>query len=360
MYLCEEGKDIVQPVFDHNFIEEFASSISSIDLRCLISVDGGSIGVATEWLQSCWDCDETYLKNECTKCGRNSTNYIDFRSGQGDGVYPVFTIVSDMRSIGSLILFDSDESLDSIGNIYSNTINDLPSYEEEKQIEEALEEVDDLFSHFFGSYEVGLPIYNLGTITVRKLFQISDSNFQISNQKGYFVIGEAGEGIDSSYCIGTVTYLDPGDYVIFLIGNRDVSNNNILIPSFAMILEKQKASNLGLLSDNIPQLNLEKEKSRWNNSRVFAHVGSSLSETAFYSNTLYHTSCYDLYSMQNVPTEQLKYVAIGAASWLMMLNSVRVVPNKNWEEQISKILQDYNADASILHELRGQLNRKII
>lgn len=356
MGIFKKNKKITKSHFNQDFAEVFANSISLILFKSLVSVDGGSLGVATEWLPSCLECDETYFQKECETCGRNVTNYIDFRAGRGDGVYPVFSLISGETSIGCLILFDSENSLYSIGSLYTGTINDMREYTEENEIQQGLDEVGELLPHFLDSYEEDLPIYELGSISVEKTFDFSDKEF--NNRYGYLVIGESGEGINSTSAMGTINIVEPGEYKVLISGMRDNTNNDIFIPRFAMIIKSDKAESMGLSEDIVPKLNFKEEKSKWNNATVAAYIGNPQNNAAFYSNSLYYLSNFSHYESQNLPKEELRFAALGAASWILMLHSV--VPNNELVQQINQILHQFDADVKLIHELRGQLSRRLI
>lgn len=86
------------------------------ELQGVVNVEGGSLTIADEGVASCDECggidSEKLFRVNCSACGRNEKNNFWIKSGDGDGMYPVFAITNqfDVENppIGFCVLFDSN------------------------------------------------------------------------------------------------------------------------------------------------------------------------------------------------------------------------------------------------------------
>lgn len=88
-------------------------------LQGIVNVEGGSIAASGKQLGFCEECEiidsEKLFFMNCKACGRNRDNYFWLNSGDGDGMYLVFLIVSDNdedaefpETLGFVVIFDSN------------------------------------------------------------------------------------------------------------------------------------------------------------------------------------------------------------------------------------------------------------
>lgn len=92
-------------------LDSILSSGFTFRTRGFFNVEGGQVGIASKLHPWC-DCMSFNLgpAESCGSCKRNSTNYMNMISGNGDGVYVVFEIVrkTDKSVVGALTIFDND------------------------------------------------------------------------------------------------------------------------------------------------------------------------------------------------------------------------------------------------------------
>lgn len=346
-----------------NFNEEFRqtlfNSISIELLRGVVNIDGGHLGIATDWFLSCMECDQSYYESTCQKCGRNKTNYVDFRSGRGDGVYPVFTIydpeTETNENLGCLILFDFEVGLTSIGQIYTGMMNELQEFfSDASSLEEAFEEIMRSWDPIMQSYSQDLQIFEIAELELNKSKMLN----HVNDIESFLVIGESGEGIDSDSALVTLLSLEEGKYKVFLAGSRDLENNNAFIPNLAIVLESNFSNKIGLNSDLIPKLYLSDEKKLWQNATVAAYFGNPQNQVAIFSNYNFFNSLRILSENEGIEFETQRAIAIGAVCWLSMLNLLN--PNEEVKKLLDEFINHYEINSAEIHELRGQFNRKML
>lgn len=90
-----------------------------LHLQGIVNVEGGSIAASGKQFKFCEECEiidfEKLFFMNCKACGRNRDNYFWLNSGDGDGMYLVFLIVSDndedaefFETLGFVVIFDSN------------------------------------------------------------------------------------------------------------------------------------------------------------------------------------------------------------------------------------------------------------
>jgi hypothetical protein len=356
MGLFKKNSQSTSAIYDDKFRNLFNKTITSVAFRNLINVEGGHVGIATKWLPSCLKCDNDYHIKECGECGRNAENYIDFRAGDGDGIYPVYSLFSNDMFVGGMIFFDPQSSINSIGNLYTEVLGQIGQHTDDEKLIEELMQFEALPQLIPDSYTGQLSIYQLGELKAKNSFKFSNKKFAVS--EGYLIISDSGEGIDSDCALSSLLYLEPGNYNVFLIGGRDEENNNILKPSVCLILNSVQAAEIGLLNENIQKLDLAQEKTLWNDSTVFAAMGAAQNHAASYSNAMYYLRFTEVYELQEKSVDEIQALASNAAGWLMMMHQSNSGDNfLKWVRELTKL---HKIDISGVHEIRGQLNRKIV
>jgi hypothetical protein len=353
------SKHKIEPaIFDEDFKNIFLNSISALEFRGLINIDGGHVGIATEWLPTCMECDNNYFEKKCDICGRNTENYVDFRSGRGDGCYPVYSIFASednpLLVLGSLILFDFEKGLHSIGQLFSGQINELNELEDQDEFSPLFEEFGNLPNIIFDLYKNNLQIYELCELKSSLASSTSENEFW---RKNLIVIGESGEGIDSDSSLVNSTNIGAGNFKVYLVGDRDKKNNNIFIPGIAFILESNFCEQIGLVSDLIPKLDIKAEKELWNNSYVASYVGNPQSDVAFYCNFIIWNILRNFSLSDEDLNHMHEYVSNNAASWLMMLNHSK--PSSANLNMLKQIIDGSGLDPNVIHKSRGQFNREL-
>ena len=354
---------IEKAIFDEDFKNIFLNSIEDYkEFRGLINIDGGHVGIATEWLPTCMECDNNYFEKMCEICGRNSENYVDFRSGRGDGCYPVYSIFAsgnnplalESMPLGSMILFDFEKGLHSIGQLLSDQINELNELEDHDELSDLFEEFENLPNIIIDLYGNSLEIYEVCELKSSLASGISVNEFW---RKNLIVMGESGEGIDSDSSLVNSTNIGAGNFKVLLVGDRDKENNNIFVPGIAFILESNFCEQIGLVSNLIPKLDIKIEKELWNNSYVDSHVGNPQSDVAFNCNFIIWNYLRNI-SLSNKDLNYMhKYASNNAASWLMMLYHSK--PSSTILNILQQIIDGSGVDPNLIHKARGQFNREL-
>lgn len=111
-------------------LEQFDQQGISLNFLGFINIESGIVSLATQYFQYCEDCSGASLESiqySCAECGRNTENYIFMGSGDGDGIYVVFTLTHDEKVVGLCAVFDSNYEL---ANKYRNKIEsgEAPSF----------------------------------------------------------------------------------------------------------------------------------------------------------------------------------------------------------------------------------------
>jgi hypothetical protein len=87
--------------------EHFSASNVYVNTREFYNSEAGSAAISTKYFGDCdASCYFEPIQIDCKVCGRNPSNYIAVPSGDGDGVYPVFTFLSDgSGELGAISIF---------------------------------------------------------------------------------------------------------------------------------------------------------------------------------------------------------------------------------------------------------------
>lgn len=316
-------------------------------LNGFVDIEGGHLGIAGKWLPSCSEC---FGSLNCTNCGRATSNYINFRAGDGDGVYSVFEMWFDNKSAGALVLMDSGSQF---ANTVINSLSDLTSQLD--NVPESLIDVNnELYNYFYQTFDSLDESLNLISFAQIKA-EGNPVYTNDTNSLGILIFGEAGQGIDSNQSLVTVNSIETGIYNVFLFGTRDSANENIIIPRVALILNEDISDEIGLSFGVGEKINLANEYSNWNNSNVFARIGGRLAEVIPYANFSWWQNIRRKMTSLN-ENEKSIYDELESYSWLLLALAVTNA------ESITELFDTIDLDENLiraLHALRGQQNRVI-
>lgn len=245
---------------------EFRKFVSEIEtvvtpfLSGFLNIEGGYLGIASELLPSCRICFGTATDSvfvNCDDCGRSPSNFISLRAGQGDGVYPVYTLAWGQDFLGTISILGP-------GSDYVAGFAEV--LEKVKANEEPVQAYWDFFWNFLSNLDPTLRVYYLGTLT-------ADADLTRSSQDNPFssyYFADATAGSNSQEAVVMVKDLRPGKQDIFMFARREPENANALVPLVVLTLEQNLAKQIGLPSGHTT-LDLQQETSNWNNSQVLSH-----------------------------------------------------------------------------------------
>ncbi len=187
----------------------------------VFNVEGGQVSLADERMPSCGECYGTYETTiSCSSCGRTPTNFFQFRSGNGDGIYAVMDLCHESEEpLGGLLLFDRGIVGGMLGMVEGGSpqLFDL-------DFSEVMEEMEGIC---------------IGTITIQ-----GNPNDGLD----YCIyVGDSGADDSGHYAL-PFFYARPGEYAIFLFGVER---------SAALILPRNRVKEFGL-----------SEKHDWSNEEV--------------------------------------------------------------------------------------------
>jgi hypothetical protein len=175
----------------------------------VFNVEGGQASIADERMPSCDECYGTESASiNCRTCGRTPSNFIQFRSGEGDGIYAVVDLtLPGVESLGGLLLFDRDI----VGGMLSMVENGSPQLFD-LDFSEVMEEME------------GVCIGNLTLLGDPK----DEMNY-------CFYVGDSGADDSGRYAL-PFFYATPGEYSVILFGMRQA----------ALILPRKRLKEFGL------------------------------------------------------------------------------------------------------------------
>lgn len=317
-------------------------------LSGLVDIEGGRLGVSGTWLDGCTNYT---TESSCPSCGRTSSNYLEVRSGNGDGLYSVFELHFERNSVGALVILDEDcqfafEILNSSSAAFDN-------YKEDSQV---LIDFNRSFYEFFydsiGEFDRTLEMHYLGEITAgdNPIYSMG------SEPNGILIFGESNEGKDSNQAMVTVNNIKPGVYRNFIFANRDEENENILVPRVMLLLEESAAESIGLSTDFANHVNLKEEYSLWSKSTVFARIGEPLAPDAILANAKSNFLRLAIASL-NGDIDLAKRIQIEYLSWLILLQAHNPSPER--EDYILENLDEWAISLEVIHQARGQLGRRL-
>jgi hypothetical protein len=313
-----------------------------------VDIEGGHVGISGRWIPSCDNC---FSEVTCVDCGRNPSNYLHLRAGNGDGVYSVFEISFEEKVVGAFLMLDdfgyTPALIESISEVNSSheenpeVLNDfyINFYE---NFYESIGYLDkSLQLHFFGDIEAGEnPIY-----------------LRDGEAAGIIIFGESGQGRDSKQSLVTLNNILPGSYRTFVFANRNEENNNILVPRSVLLLEENAAEEIGLTRDFAKPIDLQEEYVRWNDSSVFARIGGPLAPYAISANK----DWCDLRFARELRVEDFdtaRDMRMEWLSWLLMLE--KYAPSADIQELIQEIADKIDLPLSTIYYARGQFTQDLI
>lgn len=222
-----------------------AEEVITPDLRGFINVEGARVGIATAEIDDCPECQGTGVTISCGECGRNPQNYVELRSGFGDGIYPYFELLWDGALTGGLLVCDEE---------YGLTL----------QLREVISQT---LSVEVSPAETAVTLWSY--LKNRDLSELECSfvtSLNIPEKEAYFedpqlIISDAGGNFDLEYAVLRLYDYVPGSYSLFAFFSREPQNLDISIPQFILLLEKELAEKIGL--DSQSEIDWKEESEKW-------------------------------------------------------------------------------------------------
>lgn len=226
-------------------------------LNGCVNSERGDLGIAGKLLPTCKYCagySDSSIFVSCNSCGRNSSNYVNLRAGRGEGIYAVYDIGHDQQIKATVIVLDPERN-------FAENIALMASKVADQSIEPS--ELTEAFWVYMDNLESDLAVNYVATITVEHDPLWSGEDFPF----GSVFIADSGEGIDSTNAVVVNKDLKPGPQDIYIVGERDPGNNNIIVPKMILVMKPDFAVQLGLPSGKL-SLNLKEESKKWADSSV--------------------------------------------------------------------------------------------
>jgi hypothetical protein len=315
-----------------------------------IDIEGGQVAISGKWLPK---CDECYGTSNCKQCGRNPTNSISIRSGEGDGAYCVHELWFDGKAVGGFVVFDNgDEYASPIMNFIDKAHDDV--YENSESEKLLHQELTGFIYDYFDKIDPTEELFEIGKIIAEENPVYSSEGESI----GILVFGESGEGIDSSQAMVTLNNIRAGEYKVFLFAHRARNNNNCLVPKAILILDTESATRIGLKSGFAQKIDLKKEMELWSKSTVFARIGEPLAVPVMLHNYLWaqvrlvggsENETIDEYRALDLKLESL--------SWSLVLSERVDLPDLR--SNLKSDLETFSDYVENIHHLRGQFGRTL-
>lgn len=313
-----------------------------------IDIEGGHIGISGEWIESCGIC---FLETSCAECGRNSSNFLHLRAGNGDGVYSAFELSFDEKTVGSFLILDDFGYAPALMERISEASEKLE--EDPKVLEDFYVEFYENFYESIGYLDPSLQMYFFGEIEANENAIYSRDG----EPAGIMIFGESGEGKDSKQSLVTSNNIDSGKYRIFVFALRDEDNNNILVPRSVLILEETAAEEIGLIRDFAKSVNLHDEYNLWNESTVFARIGEPLAPYAISANKDWSDLKFAR-EMRIENFESARDIRMEWLSWLLMLQYY--IPSTEVQELIWEVATNIEIPLSTIRAARGQFKSDLL
>jgi hypothetical protein len=313
-------------------------------LSGFIDIEGGSVGISGKWFETCSSC---YSKTSCSDCGRNPSSYLQLRAGNGDGIYSVFEIDFEEKTVGALLILDDVGFAPTV----MKKISETNSIKDEDP--EALGEFyKDFYKNFYasiGDFDKSLPMYYFGDIDVER----NPVYTQGEKPAGIIIFGESGEGRDSTQSLVTANYVSPGKYRTFVFANRNEQNGNILVPRCVLLLKEDSADQIGLAKDFAHLIDLEVETELWNDSTVFTRIVDPLATFVISANMDWN----NLRVAREITVEDYETARDARMewlSWLLLLQSH--FPSEETKDLVKERAEDLDLSISTIQAARGHHN----
>lgn len=313
-----------------------------------IDIEGGHVGISGKWIESCTSCTSEI---SCAHCGRDSSNYLNLRAGNGDGVYSVFEISFEEKVVGAFLILDDFGYTRALIESISET--NSKHEEDPKVLEEFYVNFYENFYQSIGDFDRSLQMHFFGEIEAGKNPVYSRDGAAA----GIMIFGESGQGQDSSQSLVTLNNILPGNYRTFIFANRDEENNNILVPRSILLLEENSAEEIGLTKDFAKPSNLYDEYMRWNESSVFARIGDPLAPYAISANKDWCNLKFAR-ELRVEDFETARDMRMEWLSWLLMLQYY--IPSTEIQELIQEIAIKIDIPMSTIHYARGQFTHDLM
>ncbi len=307
-------------------------------LSGLVDIEGGHVGLSGMWLDSCTDYT---FGSSCNCCGRTPSNYLEFRAGDGDGLYSVFELHFEKNAVGALAILDENcQFATEIINVSSTAFDD---YQDNAQVLiDFNNSFYELFYNSIGELDCTLEMHFLGEITAGE---------------GILIFGESNEGRGSNQSIVTINNMVPGKYRSFLFANRNADNENILVPRVMLLLEESAAESIGLSINFANHLNLEEECLLWSKSTVLARIGDPLAPEAISTNIKSNFLSLEIAYLKQ-DDELSTRIRIQYLSWLLLLQAHDPSPER--KKYLVEKLNEWEIALEVIHQARGQFSRRLV
>lgn len=304
-------------------------------LSGFVNIEGGQMSIASTLLTSCDECfgyTNDATSYECATCGRNPENYVFFRSGFGDGIYPVFELSWDGKILGTMTIMDQ-------GSAFAGGFSDIPQGISDKSL--PLNAGIEYFWKYFEGINPDLTIDYLATLQ-----GIHDPIWStLDDPFGTFFFADSGVSSDPQSAVVTAKDIRVASQDVYIFSEREPENYNVLVPQIALTIDSELAKELGLPSQNV-KLDIKTEVENWSKSTVMCHVGTR-AEAAIGMNILYELAL--LGKGYHDQLSEVDHMMI-TMSWRIHLD----VLTGNRFDQMDTLLAEYSAkQISWIYLMRG-------
>jgi hypothetical protein len=318
-------------------------------LSGFIDIEGGQVGISGKWFDPCAECS---FEVSCSKCGRNTSNHLAVRAGDGDGIYSVFELHFESESVGALVILDEGNQF---ASYFLESISDTAETHQDDN--EVLSDFyRDFYAYFYQSiseFDSSLEMHFVGDIEVGVHPVFANE----SNSGGILIFGETGEGKDSNQALVTIDGVPRGKYRLFIFGNRDEANNDILLPRILLLLEEESAESIGLTKTFAKPVSISEEYKRWGEATVFARIGEPLAPFTILSNINWSELQLAM-ALANENEDLAALWKLQSLSWLLLFQAHQ--PSSESEEYLIDSTSELDISPNLIHNLRGQFGRRLI
>jgi len=162
----------------------------------VFNVEGGRVAISDERMPRCESCYELYSTTiNCNKCGRSSSNFIQFKSGEGDGVYGIFSLFSSSEQLGALLIFDTE-----LVDLAISAVSDGASLVFDLDFSEVMDEIEGV---------------SIGKIQLQEDVSAGSENHCL-------YVGDSGADASGSYAL-PYFFGAPGEYSVILFGKNQAA-----------------------------------------------------------------------------------------------------------------------------------------
>lgn len=162
----------------------------------VFNIEGGRVAISDERMLRCESCYESYSTTiDCKICARTSSNFIQFKSGEGDGLYGIFSLFSKSEQLGALLIFDTD-----LVDLSISAVSEGASLVFDLDFSEVLDEMDGVC---------------IGKIEIQ-----GDPGG--SSESHCLYVGDSGADASGSYAL-PYFFGAPGEYSVILFGDNQAA-----------------------------------------------------------------------------------------------------------------------------------------